>query len=94
MYHIAIVEDEKDFSSLLTDYLKQYETEKEIQCEITVFDHAELLLDDYKKGYDLILMDIEMPGMNGMDAAEKIRETDEDVVIMFITNMAAYAIRG
>lgn len=35
-----------------------------------------------------------MPGMNGMEAAEKIRQADEDVVLMFITNMIQYAIRG
>lgn len=35
-----------------------------------------------------------MPKVNGMDAAEKIREADENVVLMFITNMAQYAIRG
>lgn len=35
-----------------------------------------------------------MPGMNGMEAAEKIRQTDENVVLMFITNMIQYAIRG
>lgn len=94
MYHIAIVEDEKDFSDLLKDYLKQYGTEKGIECKVSVFDCGEAVLKDYNMQYDLILMDIEMPGINGMDAAEKIREMDEDVVIMFITNMAAYAIRG
>lgn len=94
MYHVAIVEDDKDFSDLLKDYLKQYEIEKKIQCEVKVFDHAQAILENYENEYDLILMDIEMPGMNGMDAAEKIREKDEEVVIMFITNMAAYAIRG
>ena len=45
-------------------------------------------------GADLILMDIEMPGTNGMDAAEQIRKRDAQVVIMFITNMAHYAIKG
>ena len=94
MYHIAIVEDEKDFSEVLVDYLKQYEEEKKIQCKVTVFDNGEAILQDYQNEYDMILMDIEMPGMNGMDVAEKIREMDEEVVIMFITNMAAYAIRG
>lgn len=42
----------------------------------------------------MILLDIEMPGINGMDAAAKIRESDQDVVLMFITNIASYAIRG
>ena len=35
-----------------------------------------------------------MPGTNGMDAAEQIRKRDAQVVIMFITNMAHYAIKG
>mgnify|MGYP000535369753 CR=1 FL=1 len=43
---------------------------------------------------DIVILDIEMPGMNGMEAAEKIRQADEDVVLMFITNMIQYAIRG
>ena len=41
-----------------------------------------------------ILMDIEMKLMDGMTAAEEIRRLDQDVVIMFITNMTNYAIRG
>lgn len=48
----------------------------------------------YNGDYDIILMDIEMPGTNGMDAAEQIRKRDAQVVIMFITNMAHYAIKG
>ena len=43
---------------------------------------------DYEPVYDIILMDVEMPGLDGMSAAEKIRETDRDVIIIFITNMA------
>ena len=39
-------------------------------------------------------MDIEMPHLNGMEAAQKIRELDKEVVIVFITNMAQYAIKG
>lgn len=94
MYHIAIVEDEKEFSDLLEEYLKQYEDEKQTKFEVSVFTRAEDIVEQYQKKFDLILMDIEMPGINGMDAAEKIRELDEEVVIMFITNMASYAIRG
>ena len=43
---------------------------------------------------DLILMDIEMPLMDGMTAAKCIRELDQSVIIIFITNMAKYAIKG
>ena len=59
-----------------------------------MFEDGEEIVEKYDNNYDLILLDIEMPRMNGMDAAERIREKDEDVVMMFITNMAQYAIRG
>ncbi len=94
MYRIAIVEDEKEFREQLQEYLKQYEKENSVSFQISVFEDGEDIVKDYHGGYDMILLDIEMPKMNGMDAAEKIREQDEDVVLMFITNMAQYAIRG
>ena len=94
MYHIAIVEDEPEFSMQLQQYLKQYQRENNVECKISVFGDGAEILKDYKAKYDAIFMDIEMPGVNGMDAAEKIREMDEEVVIMFITNMAQYALLG
>ena len=48
----------------------------------------------YRFQFDIILMDIEMRFMDGMSAAEEIRQMDKDVVIIFITNMPQYAIRG
>ena len=94
MYRIAIVEDEKEFREQLQEYLKQYEKENSLSFQISVFEDGEDIVKDYHGKYDMILLDIEMPKMNGMDAAERIREQDEDVVLMFITNMAQYAIRG
>lgn len=95
MYHIAIVEDEKDFSEQLQAFLLQYGKEQEMEFQISVFfDGAEILEQYEENKYDVILLDIEMPKINGMETAEKIREMDEDVVLMFITNMASYAIRG
>lgn len=94
MYRIAIVEDDREFIKELQEYLKQYEQENGQEFEISVFYDGAEVLEDYQPKYDLILLDIEMPKVNGMDAAEKIREMDENVVLMFITNMAQYAIRG
>lgn len=94
MYHIAIVEDELEFRQQLQAYLKQYEQENDVSFQISVFEDGADILEEYKNKYDIILLDIEMPKVNGMDAAEMIREQDEDVVLMFITNMAQYAIRG
>ena len=75
-------------------YIKQYEQERDTAFEATPFEKADDFLAVYNGDYDIILMDIEMPGTNGMDAAEQIRKKDAQVVIMFITNMAHYAIKG
>ena len=93
MYHIAIVEDEAAFSEQLQEYLEQFQKENDVQFKVSVFPDGADILENYQNIYDLILLDIEMPKVNGMDAAFKIREKDEDVVLMFITNMASYAIR-
>ena len=94
MYHIAIVEDEREFREQLQSYLKQFEKENNALFQISLFEDGAEILENYKNEYDIILLDIEMPKVNGMDAAEQIREMDEDVVLMFITNMAQYAIHG
>ena len=94
MYRIAIVEDDWNFVEELKNYLIQYENEEGQEFEISAFCDGAEILETYAPKYDLILLDIEMPKVNGMDAAEKIREMDENVVLMFITNMAQYAIRG
>jgi len=94
MYHIAIVEDEVSFSTQLQEYLKQYEEENDVRFKVSVFGDGAEILEDYQPLYDIILLDIEMPKVNGMKAAEEIRSQDADVTLMFITNMANYAIRG
>lgn len=94
MYHVAIVEDEASFATQLQEYLKQYEEENDVRFKISVFGDGAEILEDYQPLYDIILLDIEMPKVNGMKAAEQIRAQDADVTLMFITNMASYAIRG
>lgn len=94
MYHIAIVEDEAAFAVQLQEYLKQYEGENDVRFKISVFGDGAEILENYQPLYDIILLDIEMPKVNGMKAAEQIRAQDADVTLMFITNMANYAIRG
>lgn len=94
MYHIAIVEDEASFAAQLQEYLEKYQEENDVRFKVSVFEDGEDILKDYQPLYDIIMLDIEMPKLNGMQAAEQIREQDMDVTLMFITNMAAYAIRG
>lgn len=94
MIKIAIVEDEHAYAMQLQEYLHQYESENGEVFEISLFSDGDEIVNRYKPIYDIILMDVEMKFMDGMSAAEEIRKVDSEVVIIFITNMPQYAIRG
>ena len=63
-----------------------------MKFSVTEFQDGEDIVTDYTASYDLIILDIEMAFLNGMKAAEKIRELDTNVIIIFITNMPQYAL--
>ena len=94
MIKVAIVEDEALYAQQLQGFLHQYEKENGELFDITVYTDGDQIVHKYQSQYDLILMDVEMKFMDGMSAAEEIRKMDTEVVIIFITNMAQYAIRG
>lgn len=94
MIRIAIVEDEALYAEQLKSYLKRYEEEQGQTFSIRIFSDGDEIVHKYRSDFDIILMDVEMKFMDGMTAAEEIRRVDTEVVIIFITNMAQYAIRG
>ena len=94
MIRVAIVEDDAIYAQQLTKYLRKYQEEYPDTFEITTFTDGDGIVSGYRFQFDIILMDIEMRFMDGMSAAEEIRQMDKDVVIIFITNMSQYAIRG
>lgn len=94
MLHIAIVEDNKADSDLLQELLHQYEQDNSCRFQITCFSNGMSFLDEYEAKYDIILMDIEMPQLDGMSTAKRLREIDSTVCLIFITNLAQYAING
>ncbi len=91
---IAIVDDEEAMREQLAKYIEQYAGEKHLALETCLFSSGDALLKSPDQDFDLIVFDIDMPGTNGLDAARRIREADENVVILFVTNIAQYAING
>ena len=91
---IAIVDDERRATDLIESYIKQFGEENHRIMEIKVFHNPNTFLEQYRSDYDLILMDIEMPGLDGIQTARELRRTDPNVILIFITNMAQYAING
>lgn len=65
-----------------------------VRFTVSVFDDGEKIVEKYMPVYDILLLDIEMAGMDGMEAARRIRERDDAVVIVFITAAPQYAIKG
>lgn len=94
MYRIAVVEDEQQYRDEVCQYIEQYATEHQLNFDVTTYTDGQEIVDDAQKHYDIIFFDIEMTQLNGMDAAKAIRERDANVVMVFITNMAQYAIEG
>ena len=91
---VAIVDDEQAMREQLTDYIKKFAQEKQLALDAYPFSSGDALLESREQGFDIMVFDIDMPGTNGLDAARRIRETDENVVILFVTNIAQYAING
>ena len=94
MIRIAIVEDSAEVRDQLVGYLHRYERQYGKMFELTAFADGDEIVSDYRAVYDIILLDIQMRRMDGMAAAEAIRKVDRDVILIFITNMAQFAIRG
>lgn len=94
MMRIAIVEDEQSCIQQLTGYLERYAREHGHEVAISVFADGDGITQHYKAEHDIILMDIEMPLVDGFSAAQMIRQQDMGVVIVFITNMAQHAVKG
>ncbi len=89
---IFICDDEKEMAELI---------EQEVQNNLTVSAKISVFTDPVKmyKIYendkaDVIFLDIDMPGKNGMETAECIRQIDAEVLLIFVTYMVQYAVQG
>lgn len=94
MISVAIVEDDDAAAALLEGYLHTFEQNSGVRFSIKRFCEAVSFLSEYRSLYDIIFMDIEMPNLSGMEAALKLREFDKQAVLIFVTNMAQFAVKG
>jgi DNA-binding LytR/AlgR family response regulator len=91
---VAVVEDDQLTRAKTVEYFRRFQVEYNTVIEIEEFSDGRELISGYSPRFDLIILDIEMKDLNGMKTAEKIRETDMRVLIVFLTHMSGYAIRG
>lgn len=94
MLQVAVLEDEQESRVQIKRCLERYQAENHAEWDMDYFSSGAELLFSGASGYDMLLMDIEMPQMSGMEVARRVRREDQHVAIVFITNMANYALQG
>ena len=94
MIRIAVVDDDREEVQELCELLQFTSLELQEPYTIETFYSGSEFLAQYRKQYELLCLDIDMPEKDGMAVAEEIRRRDSKVLIMFITHMAQMAIRG
>lgn len=91
---IALIEDSPAEAKLIQDYFQRFASENNLTIDLRCFTEGEKFIANYQPIYDLVLMDINLPTLNGMDTAARLRRLDSSVALIFITSMARYAIQG
>lgn len=95
MISVAVLEDDLYASKQLCSALETYGKRHACPLKIAAFDCADAFFCAYARAlFDIIFLDIDLPDMNGMDAARRIRKADGQAVLVFTTNLSQYAIQG
>ena len=91
---IAVVDDSPRDLQLIKGYVERYFKENGGDYQVRTFENGLDFLDEEKLSFDIVFMDVEMPHLNGIETARNFRKRDKMAVLVFITNMAQYAIHG
>lgn len=94
MFKVAVVDNAERAREKMKALLQRFECEHDIAFATSFFSDGEAFIETYRPIYDLIFLDIEMPGKDGMTAAREIRQIDPIVTLVFVTRMGQYAVKG
>lgn len=90
---IAVCDDEVQFIDEICPMLEQWAKERGVKLTIYRFSNGDDLLDAHQSEYmDLIILDVIMPLLSGIDAARELRNTNQTVPIIFLTSSREYAV--
>lgn len=91
MIRIAVCDDEQRIREKLRSYIDKYAKNKFIKIHVDTYENGKALVLAFEKQYDIIFLDVEMPELNGLETAERIRKQDNLVSIFFLTCHEKYA---
>ena len=90
---VAIVEDSPRDAEALLACLRAYQRQHGVEVEAERFPSGQAFLDRGRtERWDLLLLDVEMPELSGIQTARAIREENEELIIIFVTSHAQYAL--
>ncbi len=91
---IAVCDDEQDFINEVKNDIVLIETDND-NIEVVEYNSGEALIEDFHKGlFDIIILDIEMGKMNGLQTAKRIRDIDSNVILIFLTSYESFVYNG
>lgn len=91
--YIAICDDDSKITSRLKIDIGTILASLKDNVDVSVFANGTELIDTIKKEkihYDILLLDIDMPNISGLEVAKMLRETNEDTIIIFISSYEKY----
>ena len=93
---IALIDDREEDRAYLTSLVRRWGAERGHGVALAAFPSAEACLFRFEeeKDFGVLLLDIKMDGMNGVELAKKVRETDETVQIVFVTGFSEFLSEG
>jgi DNA-binding LytR/AlgR family response regulator len=96
MFKIAICDDEKYYRHYIKDLISEFMRKHSIVCEISTFKSGKMFVElgIGMVAYDAIFLDINMDFIDGIEVAQKIREINKEVFIVFVTAYVNYSLEG
>lgn len=94
MIRVGLIDDDLEHQKMICEFINTYKNETNTNFEIVQYTDGQNFIEEYRGNLDIVFLDIEMPHMDGMTAARKLRKLDSGIAIVFVTNMAQYAIHG
>ena len=96
MIQIGFCDDDLSILSELRVLLDRYRVERNVEITSAAFQSPLELLAEVERGarFDILLLDVMMPGENGIDTAREIRRYDQSVKIIFLTSSAEFAVES
>lgn len=94
MIHVGIVDDDARSRDVVLSHLRRYQDEHDVEFTVRTFTDGSEIARAYRPEFDILFLDVEMLDMDGFETARAVRALDDRVIIVFITRMAQFAIKG